>query len=246
MAAAAQFNDPFESRPQVAPIPGTPKEASRAYRKKLASVLRERSQTYKEVLRHQLLNQRRFEQAAERLPEIVASAIERFRHHPLIVSLSSDGLRPLMWSHYADSHRGLCLHLNGGLAPWFVAQPVHYSRTFPAIEVPVPPERNAELIEKTLLYKDEDWSYEQEFRVLGPIDDEDENNRSLRAYGVTFDREWMTVPPETVTGITLGAEMPVATRQELIAEIRAARPSFTFKQARLSNSSFAIETDDVT
>ena len=70
-----------------------------------------------------------------------------------------------MWSHYADSHKGVCLEFSGGPdSPFSKASPVTYQLQYPAGSiVATPRERLAEL---TSLTKALPWAYEEEWRML--------------------------------------------------------------------------------
>lgn len=81
----------------------------------------------------------------------------------------------LMWSHYADSHKGLCIEYDfaGGPINGNQPMPVYYSRIRPkfpwrAAIAPSPQEQSEATIHfmKALLTKDEAWSYENEWRIL--------------------------------------------------------------------------------
>ena len=81
-----------------------------------------------------------------------------------ILSLSERRDDILMWSHYANGHRGLCL----GFAasdndPFFArALPVVYSAAQPVFD---PRDDDFRASEKVVLTKSEHWSYEREWRI---------------------------------------------------------------------------------
>ena len=64
---------------------------------------------------------------------------------------------PVLWSHYADSHRGMCL---GFEIEGSILQPVRYVRTRPDLTIPPTDETARQL----LLTKYWDWRYEKEWR----------------------------------------------------------------------------------
>jgi len=71
----------------------------------------------------------------------------------------------LMWSHYADSHKGLCLKfdITKDENLFLTALPVKYSTDYPSFDYLK--ERN-KLAERMLLTKSKVWKYEKEIRVI--------------------------------------------------------------------------------
>lgn len=71
----------------------------------------------------------------------------------------------LMWSHYADEHRGICIEYNFNYAPAEVTQhlyPVQYSNKRFTFQNPDSLKPHPFL----LLQKSKDWKYEKEFRLI--------------------------------------------------------------------------------
>ena len=93
----------------------------------------------------------------------------------------------LMWSHYADSHRGICLEFDG-LSPLMAqAQRVNYSSK----RVPINPytDNPETMMKKGLLTKSDHWVYENEWRLIRYAD-----GPGVAKYS-----------PTNLTGIILGA-----------------------------------------
>lgn len=91
--------------------------------------------------------------------------------------LATDFKNRLMWSHYADSHRGFCIEYDFSgtdentlsMTPF----PVVYSEERPLIPwkaaIDKTPENNAEATRQLmlgLLTKDKAWEYENEWRIM--------------------------------------------------------------------------------
>lgn len=74
----------------------------------------------------------------------------------------------LMWSHYADGHRGFCLAFATDSLPFSRALQVKYSPVVPrlpavrALQLAV----DESLVEALMLTKAEQWSYEREWRLI--------------------------------------------------------------------------------
>jgi hypothetical protein len=85
--------------------------------------------------------------------------------------LSGTPTSTLLWSHYADSHRGVAIGIR--LTPdTYPLYQVRYSdklaRLSPMSLVNVGHARQAELFETLFLHKAECWHYESEYRVIAP------------------------------------------------------------------------------
>lgn len=91
-----------------------------------------------------------------------------------VLSLSRTPWSTLMWSHYAAHHTGFVVEFqepevfqsdqDGTDPKWLVTFPVEYVKERPVIDVW---ERaSPESIDKLFVYKSDDWSYEEEERVV--------------------------------------------------------------------------------
>ena len=73
---------------------------------------------------------------------------------------------PLMWAHYADSHRGVCLifdEIATEQTQWF-AFPIVYQEARPRVNLTL--FNNPKIMEQGLLLKSNHWSYEREQRMI--------------------------------------------------------------------------------
>jgi len=94
-----------------------------------------------------------------------------------ILSLSEVNDNVLMWSHYADQHRGFCIELernkDSDLADNKKTLPVRYSIKKPDISIEEHERANKEEekeIRRSLIYtKSVDWNYEREWCVIQDI-----------------------------------------------------------------------------
>jgi hypothetical protein len=137
-----------------------------------------------------------FERALSRLPESfrplrardAINLLERKLAHVGIISLSARCDSLLMWSHYADSHRGFCLGFDReAIVSRAVCRPVSYCADLPCtvlhdinvtrvfsldhrrnkhgpLIAAVPIDDPALL--NVIYSKSQDWAYEQEWRIL--------------------------------------------------------------------------------
>jgi hypothetical protein len=97
------------------------------------------------------------------------------RYNKGVVSFSKSAISPLMWSHYADQHNGICIgySIPSDITPISLHK-VKYggSRVIEAskIEAMMNGDQSASqnVNEAVLARKAEDWRYEKEWRLIGP------------------------------------------------------------------------------
>jgi hypothetical protein len=102
--------------------------------------------------------------------EIAEAAKDSYRHYVStmgVCSFAGSAHSILMWSHYADHHSGLCLQfdLARNLPVLILAVKLTYSGSYPVINWANDPKDE---LKRTLLRKDEAWSYEDERRIVLP------------------------------------------------------------------------------
>jgi hypothetical protein len=132
----------------------------------------------------------------------------------------------LMWSHYADGHRGFCLEFDTTYEPFSKARPVIYAKTFPTLDAEEVAEvfirRNPEPQMKFLFTKSGCWEYEQEWRVLH------------REGGTAY-----TFAAEALTGIYLGCEM-TDVHEEIVVRLLAGSPTHLYEM-KPAGTKFEVE-----
>lgn len=124
--------------------------------------------------------------------------------------MTSDPLSVLMWSHYADNGRGICIGFDAG-DEWFSGRPtgefadfqdlfqlkkVNYSQMFPALGTERESEHNyvASAIEIAFFTKSFHWAYESEQRLLRPV------GTLETSKGVALD----FIPPSSIREVIVG------------------------------------------
>ena len=148
-----------------------------------------------------------------------------------IFSLSAVNNDILMWSHYADAHRGICIEFTGDSfrddhCHSFIPFPVQYQSEFPAIDMYKYGDPR-ELVRKSVLTKAEQWAYEQEYRVL-------DMERSGR-------RE---IPDDLLTGVIFGTRTPDAHREEVLGWIAERSAPVRVREAKYRPGHYALEVRD--
>lgn len=220
---ASSFNDPFDLRP-VFSLNASPQQQredfirlSKKYKPHLTEA---QHQAEADRVMASSLNTESIESTRAGI-QVTASHVLTTELGVLCVSTRGDDI--LLWSHYADSHRGVCLEFDGTFAFMAQAQKVTYSSDRSPIN-PYADDRET-MLTKALLTKSAQWSYESEWRLI----------RHDGGPGVVCFR------PQNLTGIILGA---LASRSTIeIVRKWAGERSIPVKlyQAFTSNTSFALD-----
>ena len=164
-ARPSQFNDPFDCYPVVS-LSATDSEYA-AYLedlyKRFAPHLsrHDRRSSIRSVIKDPSLNH-----SSQLVIDTMHDSVRRAVESAGVLSLSADPTPVLMWSHYANSHKGICLRFKATPhLPFFGrAQPVTYHIVRPVINLIR--DSGRELIDKAVLTKADFWSYEDEWRVI--------------------------------------------------------------------------------
>jgi Protein of unknown function (DUF2971) len=238
-----EFNDPFEGRPLAVPVHQDAGEQRAALVKYLLRIHAERE--FPSGL------------ARRRVEEFMAGKTQvelvEFMRNRLIALFTGPDVRvcclsgpagirsPLPWSHYADHHRGVCVHFDSSKPPLSVAHPVTYSETYPEVSVPRTEENdNWERTERAILTKSAQWKYEDEYRMVR-IDEADPRRRpDVAKLFVDWDEPYALSPPGTVRGITFGARMAEAERTDLLRMIDEMELKIEVYGAELHSSRYEI------
>lgn len=82
-----------------------------------------------------------------------------------VCCFSGDRKNALMWAHYADSHKGVCIGFSTPvLHSTFAAHlfPVEYVKNFPKVDFM---KDHDEAVTRIIMTKSEHWEYEKEYRL---------------------------------------------------------------------------------
>jgi hypothetical protein len=142
----------------------------------------------------------------------------------------------VMWSHYANGHRGFCLEFDTAIKPFSTAKPVNYDDEFPSIPLNLLFTDHAAghedvetdlLLQAFVLTKAKCWTYEYEWRAMHM------EASKLFGYG-----------PNGLTGLYLGAAMPDAQRVILFRLLSGT--SVKFHAMRRHKRNFQLSSERVT
>lgn len=151
-SAPQNFNDPFDCK--LSPIIGSQKKFAEAMAKR-------QSLNYKKEDVVSSLN------ANPDLLQNIKDAVGNVMNKHGICCFSKKNADLLMWSHYADSHTGICLGFDVKKDPGFFTFPinVNYQDAYPKIDISE--EGNYKVYVNTLMStKYSEWSYEEEVRIM--------------------------------------------------------------------------------
>jgi hypothetical protein len=222
LSAPTNFNDPFDCVPTF-DFACTREEAIALADRTLARDRTFRTAREKRVAKEQFLSSLPVSNPLEAHTHMCEAHEVAVRERLGVYCLSARMDSPLMWSHYADAHRGVCIGFDSNSWPFAIAQSVSYSEErMPVNPFRLPPD---EALARSVLQKSADWTYEEEWRVVVP-----------NGAGRTEAFE-----DGAVTSVIFGARFPV--EQEEVVRALVARHDPVFYRARPSSQRFAIEVD---
>jgi len=220
---ATKFNDPFECRPIL-----TYHKSSKKRSLYLKQLTRDKFPGANRETRRKLMKGKA---ALMTDQEILGLSYKNFISTVGVYCLSEKKDDLLMWSHYADSHRGLCIEFDAeteGTLFW-EAFKVIYQEDYPAVNMM--DMGNGEEFRKALLTKCTCWSHEEERRILKM---EDEGGPGYYKF-----------EPQSLTGIILGALMPEEAKGQISKWIGGYPTSITLYQAKLNGKSYKLDIDPI-
>jgi hypothetical protein len=216
-----QFNDPFDVKPIIRHSGDVEDPnyvaALRRRQRKVAELQGRSAQEIADL-------ERQLGATVHALPELVEREIRgALREKTRILCLTADRMHPLQWSHYADSHKGLCLHFWSVYGSVFgQARRVRYTTRRTPLRIspnPIPSLRTAERLAFT---KAKFWAYEHEYRLVRPAG----------LPGVEPLRKgYLYFHPMCFSGVTLGSQMSSKDRRYLIRMAAKYRPQLDIWEA---------------
>lgn len=222
--APASFNDPFDCRPIF---------SFDASENEMASYYQSLVQKYKPNLTREQRRQGEREKLnvwkknSQSFRDIQESHTEKITKEIGVLCLSEVNSDILMWSHYSDSHRGICLEFDRRFEFFAKAQKINY----PPIRPRINPFRQSsiEMLEAAVLTKSEHWDYEREWRLV----------RYKAGPGTS------TFPTEALTGIYLGAQVSDTDAEKIIGWIQDRKSPIKLYKASPSNTAFSLDLNEV-
>ena len=229
MALSRTFNDPFDLRP-IFSFEGTMEERIEDYIRLHEKFGVQCSGDLRELARRDVearLSPYAIEQTEAEMSEAHRAGVADVTG-VYCVTTKPDNL--LMWAHYADNHRGICLEFSGAMALTVgIPMKVQYSDKRTPIEMY---RKQSNALELALCTKSSDWEYEDEWRIIRPAYEGGSGPA--------------TFFPTQLTGIIIGA-MATQETVDLVKRWAAAKPEpLTLRQATLNKRRYALDVLSLT
>lgn len=175
----------------------------------------------------------------------------------LCLTTSKDNI--LMWAHYADSHKGICIGFDSGAAPFSATRRVEYSDERAQI-APKTAGEDERLIQLALLTKSLHWSYEEELRVIKRPVSDDEKDYYRRLFEADPEEEERIAEllaseggagnydfdPSAVRVIYLGAQVSPELKSKIVEMVRAISPFVRIEQMEMDRRRFELHARKLT
>jgi hypothetical protein len=223
------FNDPFDVSPVVM-HGGNPYDPEY-----LREIQAEEARMHKAAgLKGCALDNRRKREGVSihELPKAAEADLRRKLHDDVrVLCLTANRLHPLQWSHYADSHRGLCLHFRCRPGAFGLARQVRYRKRRYPLRIPLRRQSGDRIMDRLVFNKADFWSYESEYRIIA--------SESGKAEPI-LKKGYMHFDPSLLVGITFGMEMPEKQRRALMAHARRHNPNIAFWEVVEDRNDFAL------
>lgn len=166
--------------------------------------------------------------------------------HIGVLCLSHSSKHPLMWAHYTDCHKGALLEFDEQ-APCFNRRRhgedefgrlhrVWYADTRPTIAA----HRDSDAFVALALTKALEWAYEQELRLLWPLELAD---RTVDAGGTKV--HLIDVPATALRSVTIGCKANEEFVKELLQAVGAAGAKVTVRASSMDDRSFSLNYRDL-
>ena len=222
-AAAKTFNDPFDLRPVLsltAPKIQKVKDFERMSKKYEPSLNREQRRAQAKDVVKNSLGWKSIKTTEKSIQAEHASWITE-NVGVYCVSTKRDDI--LMWSHYADYHKGICLEFDGEAPLMAHAQKVQYTQK--RVPIMMYYDDNETSMTKALLSKSLQWAYEEEWRLID----------------VKNGPGTVEFKPGNLTGIVIGALASADTVGMVRRWVKERSHPLDIYQASLSNSDYSLE-----
>ena len=140
-----------------------------------------------------------------------------------VLSLSESEYNILLWSHYAASHSGIGLKFIAEEDTTFFgrAQKVQYQTNYPQVHLHDDPELH---VRSFLLTKAQNWSYEQEWRII------ETDGPGEKAF-----------PENLLVGVILGVRMQPEDRDFVIDLVKQRKSPVEIYQVNIKEGSFLLD-----
>ncbi|MGC3982801.1 MAG: DUF2971 domain-containing protein [Steroidobacteraceae bacterium] len=128
--------------------------------------------------------------------------------------VAGNPVEPLMWSHYANGHQGLCWVFDQAKFPFFGAIKMEYSENCPSIDWSR--WKELDLIRLSHLVKAKFWSHEDEYRIMIPATPSEKFPTVPYAGSAPAPLgKFLKIDREGIIGVIFGAGMSIENRKAI-------------------------------
>jgi hypothetical protein len=217
------FNAPFECRPRIIPLSRLKRQFYLMQRAKILLPFASRND------RRQMVRKGMSE------PQLFEKAYDQLLITTIIYCLSEKNDEILIWSHYADGHKGVCLEFDAFSDAAFSemilfgdALKVYYSDTRPTINLLDIGDKPEEY-KNAFLTKSTHWGYEQEWRII-----------RVEHQGGFGPRHFQ---PEILTGVIFGAFIAKQDKQKILELIKNYPTKINLYQSKINERRYQLDIE---
>jgi hypothetical protein len=228
----AQLNDPFECKPTIrAPIIRSALDGLKARRaaKQLLKSQGEMSRAEVRARSRGALNAEVMAKAAVDATKQLPEAMEKYR----LYSLSARKDHLLLWSHYANSHSGICIGFDASGNDFGLAFEVHYSSELPTSDF-FEDSHWSETLRSMALTKSDVWKYENEFRLIAEEPHPGPPQLVVKDHVYKFE-------PQRLVEVIMGCQISAENEASVHSWVANYPTAIALRKARRSTSKFALE-----
>lgn len=146
-----------------------------------------------------------------------------------ILSLTTQKNNFLMWSHYTNSHQGICIGFDTAKlfeAASGVMGAVSYDETFPIKHLQ---EDVADFVKRLLFTKAKYWEYEDEYRLTK----------------IGLAKKNVTLPSDTIVELIFGCKTQDSDKTDIISKIQKINPNCNIYETVLSKTNFELDINPI-
>lgn len=224
--APIEFNDPFDCRPNFSFI-GSHLEKKEFFKKVCTSMAPKLEKIQQNILVNNFL--KNWEKNYPSLVKKLNQATEDLLNTTGVCCMSEDPENILMWSHYSNGHKGICLifKLESRIPFFREIHPVYYQSNYPNINFVTDDENT--MLKFSILTKSNHWSYEKEWRIIKPKEG----------------RKIITFPEEILVGVILGCKILEEDKKQVIEWSRSRKYPPKIYTAEQKKDSFGVEIREI-
>ena len=147
-----------------------------------------------------------------------------------IYCLSEKSDMPLLWSHYASAHTGICLEFDTRRTPFSRAttKKVTYLSTYPAYDI-------VDGAYDSLFTKSADWSYEAEWRLIA-----EERAFARPSWTIKTDNDFLLITSGVLKAVIIGCQTDKPTQRRIENIIKTNAPGVLVRKATLAREKYEL------